>query len=106
MSNEPWTPILAGEPTMRRCFCVLAACTLLPGSLRADAFDTYTNPILMKVPKAAGVKEIKQLTPALIADNDRVLPGITSGFVVVVTNDNRFAKLLVQPARQKVDADK
>ena len=58
------------------------------------------------MPTAAGVKEVKQLTPALIADNDRVLPGVTSAFVVVRTNDNRFAKLLVQPARQKVDADR
>ena len=92
---------------MRRCL-LLAACILaaVPGSLRADAFDHYTNPILVKVPTAAGVKELKQLTPALIADNDRVLPGVTSAFVVVRTNDNRFAKLLVQPARQKVDADR
>lgn len=93
---------------MRRCLFLLAACTLaaVPSSLRADAFDNYTNPLLLKVPTAAGVKEVKQLTPVLIADNDRVLPGVPAAFVVVRTNDNRFAKLIVQSARQKVDADK
>src|SRR5436305_385210 len=103
--NSPLSrSILAGQPTMRRCLLLLTPPILLPGSLHADAFDNYTNPILTKVPTAAGVKEIKQLTPDLIADNDSVLPSGTSAFVVVRTNDNRFSKLTVQPARQKVDA--
>jgi hypothetical protein len=73
---------------------------------RGDAFDNYVNPILRKVPAADGVKEIKQLTPSMIADNDRVLPDTSAALIVVQTNDNRLAKLLVQPARRKVDAEK
>jgi hypothetical protein len=72
-------------------------------SSRADAFDNYTNPILAKVPGAAGVQEIKQLTQELIADHDRVLPGTSAAFLVVKTNDGRWSKLLVQSARQKLD---
>jgi hypothetical protein len=72
-------------------------------SLRADSFDNYTNPMLAKVPSAPGVQELKQLTPSLIADNDRVLPGISSAFIVVKTNEGRWSKLLVQSARQKLD---
>jgi hypothetical protein len=72
-------------------------------SSRADAFDNYTNPILAKVPGAPGVQEIKQLTPDLIADNDRMLPGVSAAFLVVKTNDGRWSKLLVQSARHKVD---
>ena len=78
---------------------VLLAC-LRP--LRADAFDRYTNPVLAKAPTAAGVREVKQLTPALIADHEGVLRGLEGALVVVQTNEGRYSKLLVQAARQKV----
>jgi hypothetical protein len=81
----------------------LCVCVSVVQSLRADSFDNYTNPILAKVSGAPGVQEIKQLTPSLIADNDRVLPGVSSAFIVVKTNDGRWSKLLVQSARQKLD---
>src|SRR5262249_10743090 len=81
----------------------LCLCASVVGSLRADAFDLYTNPMLAKVPGAAGVQEIKHLTPALIADNDRVLSGISAAFLAVKTNDGRWSKLLVQSAKQKLD---
>jgi hypothetical protein len=74
--------------------------------LRADAFDQYTNPILAKVPAAEGVKEVKQLTVDILAEHDRVLPGCPGAFVVVRTNEGRYAKLLVQPARQKIDKER
>ncbi|HXG12510.1 MAG TPA: hypothetical protein VNK04_22330 [Gemmataceae bacterium] len=75
-------------------------------SVRADAFDRYTNPILAKVPAAEGVKEVKQLTADLLFEHDRVLPGVPGAFVVVQTNDGRYAKLLLQPARQKINAER
>jgi hypothetical protein len=91
----------------RRLIVLLAASVVaLPRTARADAFDDYTNPILRKVPAAEGVKEVKQLTPALLADNDRVLPDIAPAFVVVQTNQGRYSKLLVQAARQKVNAER
>lgn len=83
----------------------LLACLLglaAPSLLLADAFDRYTNPLLLKVPAAEGVKELTQLTPALMADFDRVLPGITGAMIVVRTNEDRWAKLIVQAARHKV----
>jgi hypothetical protein len=88
---------------MRR-FLPLAALLLLaaPAVARADAFDHYINDVLVKVPDAPGVKAIKQLTPALLADHGEVLPGIQGAFLVVKTNENRFSKLLVQAARQKL----
>jgi hypothetical protein len=79
---------------------------VLPLAARADAFDNYTNAILGKVHGADGVKEVKQLTPDLLGDHDRVLPGIAAAFVVVKTNEGRFAKLLVLSAQQKLDAEK
>jgi hypothetical protein len=93
---------------MQRCLISLLgiAAVALPQTARADAFDYYTNPILRKVPAAEGVKEVKQLTPALIADNDRVLPDIAPAFIVVQTNQGRYSKLLVQAARQKVSAER
>jgi hypothetical protein len=73
-------------------------------AVSADAFDNYINTVLTKVPSAAGVKELKQLTPTLIADNDRVLSHTTGALVVVRTNEGRMCKLLVQEARQKTSA--
>lgn len=89
---------------MHRCCPLLLGLAIFatPGVLRADAFDRYVNPILVKAPGAPGVKELKQLTPDLIADNDRVLPNTTAALVLVKTNDNRWSKLQVQIARQKV----
>jgi hypothetical protein len=88
---------------MARLFAILGA--LLAGAfpqvVYADAFDHYTNTVLTKVPDAKGIKEIKQLTPALIADHDGVLARTTGTMVVIKTNETRYAKLLVQDARQK-----
>src|SRR5262245_50879433 len=82
------------------------AAFLLAAPVHADAFDHYTNPVLSKLTGGTNVKEVKQLTPVAIVEHDRVLPPIGSAFLVVRTNDNRLAKLLVQSARQKVGADK
>jgi hypothetical protein len=84
---------LAGRPvkwssdqTIQIRIGIMRSCLLLASGLivslesppvRADAFDRYTNPVLLKAPAADGVKEIKQLTVSLLADNDGVIPGIT-----------------------------
>jgi hypothetical protein len=90
---------------------IVDCCTLLVGlfavtihsvPVRADAFDRYTNPILIKVPSADGVKEVKQLTGSLLADSDAAIPGISGALVVVRSNEGRFSKLLVHPGRQKI----
>src|SRR5262249_29530985 len=81
----------------------LFLCASVLSSARADAFDNYTNPILAKVPGAAGVQEVKKLTPDQIAENDRVLSGTSAALIVVKTNDGRWAKLLVETARQKIN---
>jgi len=80
----------------------LLTLAVVPLAVRADAFDNYTNPLLEKVPGAEGVQEVKQLTPDLLSDHDRVLPGITAALVVVKTNEGRFAKVLVLSAQQKL----
>jgi hypothetical protein len=88
---------------MNRILTLSALLLLLPSVARADAFDYYTNPILTKVPGADGVKEVTRLTPALLIDNDRVLPGITQAMIVIKTNEGRWSKLLVQVAGQKIN---
>lgn len=90
---------------MFRLLCCLPSVVVLlgPGWLRADPFDLYVNPVLALVPGAAGVKQVHELTPAQIMENDRVLPGITSAMIVVKTNEGRYSKLLVQVAKQKLD---
>jgi hypothetical protein len=68
---------------------------------RGDAFDYYTLPILQKVPEAAGAKQVTELTPELILANSQVLPNTEAAMIVVYTNDDRWAKLLVVAARHK-----
>jgi hypothetical protein len=75
---------------------------LTPLLLRADSFEDYTNPILAKAAGAKGVLKLTQATPALLAEHAGVLPGTRAALLVVHTNEGRWAKLLVQPARQKV----
>jgi len=77
----------------------------LAGQASADAFDNYTNSVLAKVPEAKGVQNIPKLTTAMMVEHSRVLPGVPGTFLVVVTQEGRMSKLLVQPARQRVGAD-
>jgi hypothetical protein len=71
---------------------------------RADAFDDYTNPLLVKAAESDAVKEMKQVTPDDLLNNDRVLKGVDGAMLIVKTNGGRNAKLLVHPAAQKTDA--
>jgi hypothetical protein len=88
---------------MRHAFpLVLVALLAAPPSTRASVFDRYTNEVLVKVPGAAGVKQVTQLTPALLAEHADAVPGLGGAFLVVRTNEGRFARLIVQPARQKI----
>lgn len=92
---------------MSRCMLGFAAVALFaPNFVRADSFDHYTNPLLAKVAESKSASKVKQLTPEAMVDNAHVLPGINGTFIAVRTNEGRWAKLLVQPARHKIDADK
>lgn len=86
-------------------FAGLLLLFLVPALARADAFDLYFNKLLAKMPESKMVEKITKLTPEIMVQNNRALPGITATFLVVKTNDNRFVKLLVQPARQKISDD-
>jgi hypothetical protein len=91
---------------MLRCCCLSLALSLIFAAgpaLSADPFDYYTNPVLAKAVGLPEVKELKQVTPEMIADNDRVLPG-AGALLIVQTNEGRFSKVVVQAARQKVDS--
>jgi hypothetical protein len=89
---------------MQRAVIIVAivAYPAWPASIRADAFDRYTNPVLARTPMAAGAQEVKQLTPSLISMHDQVLPDSSGTLVVVKTNDSRNSKMLVQAARQRI----
>ena len=90
-----------------RCFAVILGALALVRPVRAaDVFDYYINPVLARVVEAKDTREIKQLTQGMIVENDRVLPRSAAAFVVVRTNQGRFAKLLVQVARQKIDGER
>jgi hypothetical protein len=85
---------------------LLVLCLALSAtSARADPFDLYLNKDLQRLVEGKNVKEIKELTPTMIVENDRVLAKTFSAFVVVRTNGGRYAKLLVQAAKQKIDAE-
>jgi hypothetical protein len=92
---------------MMRCVWLSGiAMLVVVGNVRADVFDYYLNPTLGKLIDSKNVKEIKQLTPVMIVEHDRVLSGHSSAFLVVRTNGGRYAKLLVQAGKQKIDAEK
>ncbi|MFL5341085.1 MAG: hypothetical protein ACJ8F7_13140 [Gemmataceae bacterium] len=78
---------------------------LLAAGVRGDVFDNYTNAILPKAPEAAGVKELVELPSETILEHADAIPGLPGALVVVQTNDNRWAKLLVTAAAQKFQPD-
>lgn len=87
-----------------RSLIVLGLALASPLLSFADSFDNYTNVILARVPSAKEAQLIKELTPEVMVEHSRTLPGITATFIVVRTNDGKYAKLLVQAAQQKVSA--
>jgi hypothetical protein len=89
---------------MQRVSLSLVAALLVYASpAHADAFDHYTNQILVKVPGSKQARECPRLTPDMLVKHARVLPGVPGAFLVVRTNEGKMAKLLVQPkAGQKV----
>src|SRR5262245_32080707 len=89
---------------MFRLGSVVVACWFAAAA-RADSFDNYTSPILAKVLESKNAQKVKQVTPEMMVDHARALPGVTATFLVVKTNEGRLAKLLIQPAQQKVSAD-
>ncbi len=91
---------------LRRSFAVgLIAIAFLPVSAQADAFDNYLNTILKTIPESKSAEKVSKLTHAMMVEHGRVLPGVTGAFIVVKTNDNRFAKVLVQAGEQKFGKD-
>ena len=56
----------------------------------------------MKLVESKNVDKVKSVSIVDLVNNDQVLPGLRSAFLVVKTNQGRLAKLLVQPARQRV----
>jgi hypothetical protein len=85
-------------------FLALTVVLTLTARGRADAFDDYTNPLLVKASESNAVKEMKQVTPDDLLNNDRVLKGVDGALLIVKTNGGRNAKLLAHPAAQKTDA--
>jgi hypothetical protein len=79
----------------------LLALVAFVASGRADQFDNYTNPVLAKAISDGTWKEVKELTADQIGDGSGAMTDSGSAFIVVVTNEKRYAKLLAQPARQK-----
>ena len=73
---------------------------LAPSLVGADTFDHYFNNLLAKIPEGKTVEKVTKLTPKVMIRHNRTLPDVTAAFIVVKTNDNRYAKLLVRPAEQ------
>ncbi len=90
---------------MRHFFAMGMLVALLSPSARADTFDYYFNNTLALVPTSKNAEKVTELTPDLMVRHSRALPNIQGTFLVVKTNEGRFSKLLVQPARQKTSAE-
>jgi hypothetical protein len=79
---------------------------VMPFACWADHFDYYSNSALSKAISEGAAKEFKELTSDQLNDFTSILSDSSSAILIVVTNDKRNAKLLVQPARQKIGKDK
>jgi hypothetical protein len=85
----------------------LIALLLLAAVARADAFDLYLPRAIDALVEAGKqVKPIKQLLPTEVIDHDRALPGAGAAMLLVKTNADRWAKLLITAGKQKLPGDK
>ncbi len=91
---------------VRFLFATLAVVVSALPLRAADAFDHYLNPVLWKAIENGAVKEVPQAPVKLLRANDRILPGVPGALLIVKTNEGRNCKLLVQPAKQRVNAEK
>jgi hypothetical protein len=91
---------------MARLLPLLTALLLIAPAC-ADHFEHYINPILDKtIADGKNIKEHKELTASQIAEMGEVLADTSDAFLIVRTNEDRWAKLLVQQARQRFGKDK
>lgn len=91
---------------LRVQFLALTALSAFISSARADHFEHYTSPVLQTaVQEGKFVKEYQELTSDQINELGQVLADNNATFLIVKTNDNRWAKLLVQAARQRFGRD-
>jgi hypothetical protein len=72
----------------------------------ADQFDRYSQTILMKAIEDKVLKEVNELSTEQLGEYVQVLSDANAALVVVMSNDRRLSKLLLQPARQRVGDDK
>ena len=92
---------------MSRCCFLVLFMFLLVLPAQADHFEHYVNPVLEKAVKdGKNVKELKEINSTQLADYGDVLADTANVFLIVRTNDDRWSKLLVQPARQRFGKDK
>ncbi len=92
--------------SLKHFFAGLFLFSFISSNSFADNFDEYTNQILQKMIENGFCKEVESFSLKDIAEIDSVLPGIQSGFMIIRTNEGRHARVLVQFARQKIDAEK
>ncbi|MEZ6141845.1 MAG: hypothetical protein R3B84_14835 [Zavarzinella sp.] len=70
-------------------------------SLSAGQFEHYTQSVLANGVSKGLLKSVPKIVLDDLSDYAGVLPDQTATMLVVVTNDGRYSKLLVRPARQK-----
>src|SRR5262245_34596074 len=98
------SPLAAGNPSLTvgaSSVRLLVLFLPIPVPAHADVFDRYTNSILGKAAEAEGVQVPAKITPQLLSESGRVIPGSSSALVIVKTNGGRNAKVMLQIARQR-----
>jgi hypothetical protein len=92
---------------MARARFLAIVAVVVAGHAHADHFEHYINPVLDKaIQDGKNVKEQKELSATQIAEMGEVLADAADTFLIVRTNEDRWAKLLVQQARQRIGKDK
>jgi hypothetical protein len=91
---------------MRIVVIGLSCIVCLAPRLQADSFDHYDNTHIRKAAaSAAHAKQVKRLSREDLIEHRDVLPKLEGALLIVHTNDNRWAKLLVHPADQRNGED-
>ncbi len=71
-----------------------------------DQFDQYTQQMIKNAVENKQVKEVKEISTNELGEYIQLLNDTNGAILFVESNDHRWCKLLVHPARQKISSDK
>ncbi|MSR30929.1 MAG: hypothetical protein EXR99_05425 [Gemmataceae bacterium] len=88
-----------------KALALFLACLSLSAANAGEGLHPYTNKVLRAMVEEKYCKEIKEYSLKDFSELQPVIPGVDLVFLIVKTNEGRYAAILAQFAKQKTGKD-